>query len=949
MPFKERSLWSSQVLPTRQKPRMTERSLQYRLHVVPHTHWDREWYCTFQQYRYRLVRLADRLIDLMERNSDFRFFVFDGQTIIIEDYLEIRPEHRERVKRLIESGRLEIGPWYVLCDEFLVSGESLVRNLLIGRREGEEYGGMMKVGYQPDAFGHIAQMPQILRGFDIDSFIFTRGLGEEQNRLGTEFLWIAPDGSRVLAINQRNGYCNGKHLGFEKDGEHLRDAPRFDLAVDRMREQIAQLGECARSGGDGLRHLLINNGSDHEEPQAMLPRIVQYLNTVLGDAAVEQTNFTRFVHTIRRAGLSLPDFSGELRGSKRHFILSGVLSARVHLKQQNHACETLLEKYAEPLSVMTWQLANVQSQAGFLQRAWRILQQNHAHDSICGCSIDQVHRDMQPRFEQARQLAEVVLGGATAAVANGVQHDTWPSFVVFNPLPAPRNEVLTTLVLVPPDHPGRNFTVFDTGGRVLPTHVRKVHKIRSSSSYPLPSAFLRMGERPIGFEEKRAELLRDLNNYALTPSKKDKLWRVIELECLLENLPACGYGTFALKSAEAPQAQKPVKVKGYALENGFLRVRVYPDGTFDVHHKATRRDYKRCNLFEDVEDAGDTYDYSPAKRSSVITSKNHRGRIRFVQKSPLAVTVECSFAIVLPEEFDRRLGKRSRRLAKCPVRTLITLNACDPFVCVVSEFHNLAKDHRLSASFGATLNGKFSIAGQAFYAVERPLKTPSAKGWKQPAAQSLPMQNFCAVEDRRGGLALLTRGLYEYRAQREGRGTALKLTLVRSVGWLSRDDLLTRAGHAGPFYPTPEAQCLGLQRFSYAVMPYTGNWRAANVPWHAQRFQAPVIDEQCLGSGGSLPGDFSFLHVEPASLQFSALKKCMHRDTVIFRIVNLSSLRTKVKVNCGKPLRHAWKVTLAENRIEEIPILQDDRFEVEVPAWRMLTIELEPGRTMQGV
>lgn len=949
MSFKESTIFGGPDLQTRQRPRVMEKSLQFRLHVVSHTHWDREWYSTFQQYRYRLVRLTDRLIELMERNHDFRYFVFDGQTIVLEDYLEIRPENRERLKRLIESGRLEIGPWYVMPDEFLVSGESIIRNLLIGRRDGEEYGGTMKVGYVPDSFGHIAQMPQILRGFDIDSFIFSRGLGDEQERLGTEFLWIAPDGSRVLTVNQRNGYCNGNHLGFEKGSEHHRDTPRLDLAVDRMREQMAQLGEHARSGGDGVRHLLINNGCDHEEPQLSLPKIVQYLNTVLGEAAVEQTTFSRFVHNLRRAGLSLPDFSGELRGSKQHFILSGVLSTRAYLKQKNYACETLLEKYAEPLTVLVWQLANVQSQAGFLQRAWRILQQNHAHDSICGCSIDQVHRDMLPRFEQVKQIGEVVLGSAIKTLVNGVQHSPSPSFVVFNPLPATRNEVVTTLVLVPPDHPGRNFSVFDGNGRVLPTHVREVYKIRTWSAYPLPSAFLRVGERPLGFDEKVAQLMRDLRTHALTPGKKDKPWRVIELECLLENLPACGYRTFALKSAEAPLAQKPVRVKGNIIENAFLRVRVYPDGTFDLHHKATKRDFKRCNVLEDIEDTGDTYDHSPAKRSALFNSKNRRGRLRLLKKSPLAVTVECSFVMMLPDSFDRRIGKRSRRLIKCATRVLITVNASDPSVSVVCEFDNQAKDHRLNASFVAPLNTNFSISGQAFHTAERPLKIPLGKNWKQPPATTAPMQNFCAVEDRRGGLALLARGLYEYRALREGGATMLKLTLVRSVGWLSRHDLLTRAGHAGPYLATPEAQCPGRQRFEYAILPYAASWRAANIPLHAQRFQVPVIDEQCPGSGGSLPGDYSFLSIEPAALQFSALKKCMHRDTVILRIVNLSSLRTKAKIHCGKPLRHAWKVTLAENRIEEIPILQDDKLEVDVPAWRILTVELEPGRTMHGV
>ncbi len=242
---------------------MSKTAVRYKLHVVSHTHWDREWYSPFQQYRQRLVRLADRLFELMERNAEYRYFVFDGQAIILEDYFAIRPENRERFKALVQAGRIEIGPWYVLPDEFLVSAEALIRNLQIGHRVAGEHGGVMKVGYMPDSFGHIAQMPQILRGFNIDNFVFTRGLGDEEERLGTEFLWIAPDGNRVLTIYQLNGYCNGVELGFEGYGDHSGETPRLDMLIDRLQQEIVKIGGFAKATSDGAKHILINNGCDH--------------------------------------------------------------------------------------------------------------------------------------------------------------------------------------------------------------------------------------------------------------------------------------------------------------------------------------------------------------------------------------------------------------------------------------------------------------------------------------------------------------------------------------------------------------------------------------------------------------------------------------------------------------------------------------------------------------
>ena len=182
--------------------------------IVSHTHWDRAWYVTFQEFRARLVRLVDRLLKIMDEQPDYRVFMLDGQMAVLEDYLEVRPQRQPELVSLCEQGRLKIGPWYVLADEFLVSPESLIRNMILGQRMGEVYGGVSKIGYVPDGFGHIAQLPQILNGFGIDNAIFWRGLGEEGERLGTEFLWKAPDGSAVTTIWMPYGYHNISNLGY---------------------------------------------------------------------------------------------------------------------------------------------------------------------------------------------------------------------------------------------------------------------------------------------------------------------------------------------------------------------------------------------------------------------------------------------------------------------------------------------------------------------------------------------------------------------------------------------------------------------------------------------------------------------------------------------------------------------------------------------------------------
>ena len=179
------------------RPRTPERIA---VTFVPHIHWDREWYRPFQVFRSRLITLLDSVLDILERDEKYRHFHLDGQAILLEDYLEARPEREALIRRMAREGRLSVGPWYVLPDEFLVSGESLIRNLLAGRAIAREFGGYCPVGYLPDQFGHIAQMPQILRRFGIEAAVLWRGLDYEVSR-HNEFWWVAPDGSRVLAVH----------------------------------------------------------------------------------------------------------------------------------------------------------------------------------------------------------------------------------------------------------------------------------------------------------------------------------------------------------------------------------------------------------------------------------------------------------------------------------------------------------------------------------------------------------------------------------------------------------------------------------------------------------------------------------------------------------------------------------------------------------------------------
>ena len=388
------------------------------LHIVPHTHWDREWYLPFQAFRIKPVHLMDGLLTLLDQDPTFAHFMLDGQTVLLEDYLQVRSEREEDLIRHVRSGRIAIGPWYVLPDEFLVSPESIVRNLLRGGEICARFGKRMNIGYIPDPFGHIGQMPQILSGFGLEAACIERGPADEP----CELLWEAPDGTRIMLLNLRDGYYNAARLPADPEA--------FASFLRQRRDSLSTHSLVSQR--------LFLNGTDHQEPQPELPSALRaarldpdraWISTLSSYvAAVQQEVHTR--------SLSLPIVKGELRSPQRHHLLAGVLSSRSWIKQRNHACEILLERWAEPFAAWAHVFAGQRSDRsvwtghlqtprlsdprGLLREAWRLLLQCHPHDSIWGCSVDGVHDAMRVRFEEVEQIGEEIMRQSLRAVAASV-------------------------------------------------------------------------------------------------------------------------------------------------------------------------------------------------------------------------------------------------------------------------------------------------------------------------------------------------------------------------------------------------------------------------------------------------------------------------------------------------------------------------------------------------
>ncbi len=896
---------------------MSEKSRQAIL--VSHTHWDREWYQTFSRFRVNLMEVVERVFLSLENDPQFKHFVLDGQCAVLEDYLDAAPEQKDRVAGHIRSGRLAVGPWYILPDEFLVSGEATVRNLLFGKKVTAPFGQVQKVGYMPDSFGHVAQIPQILKLAGIDSFIFSRGMGNEAADLGWLFRWAAPDGSEVLAVNQCDGYCNAAGLGFEEIWHaHTRREVDLKLAAKKIGDLFNKMDQRP-----GAWPALLNNGCDHFPPQQDFSKVLETLRQTFPDTSFSHGRFEDFLEAARE---HTPDqqrglLQGELLGGRDNLILSGVWSARMYLKQENEICQNLLCRYVEPLAAMAHFAHDDQYPAGLMDTAWRELLRNHPHDSICGCSTDSVHKDMETRFAAVRQTGEQLLSRLmdrlTPTFARVEADDRITVISVANPLPLRRDEVVERLAILQPlGYDLDRLRLVDEDGTEVPFRIVERQflerfwgidyraELFCSDQLGLMDIYLdKFADRIIG-----------------TEADKDEKDCFLHIQFLARDLPALGHRQYYLTNepgqAVAPEP-KPVSVTlesgGARLENSLLKVILNQDGTFDLTDKSTGRIHLGLNLLEDTEDTGDEYDYSHAEVGGTFFSGGCEGKVRILENTGLQGCAEARFRFDLPRSLNRDRKNRQDRLARCDVRVRLTLAAESGRVDVETDFNNHAFDHRLRTWFPTGINTDTVISDGHFCLNRRPLIRPSDPAWDQPAPPTWPQQDFSAFQDDHSGLAILNRGLPEFETWKGDDGGAIyALTLLRCVDWLSRDDFPTRKNtNAGPTLHTPDAQCYGRHTFRYSVVPFSGNLLEAGIKNASERYRVPPVTHQGVADG-MRPGGSSLLEKSNPRVAITAIKKSESKHRLIIRLCNLSAEPVTEILRFDQAVLEACNVDLLE-------------------------------------
>lgn len=872
---------------------------KYTAHIISHSHWDREWYFPLEQYRIRLVDMIDRLLDTLEQDGSYRAFLLDGHTALVEDYLAVKPQNEGRLAAQIQAGRIQIGPWYILPDQMLVSGEAHIRNYLMGEGICARFGRNMRLGYAPDAFGHPSQLPQIYRKLGLGEILFWRGLTDEIKT--NEFVWQGPDGSEILGCNLGYGYGNCPNLPGE---------PRAFL--DRVAYVVRHY--APRSNGNVI---LIMNGRDHLEAQEHIPAMVGAANELGGEIRVVHSTLPDYMADLR-ASLnlsSLPRHTGALYDSGRVALLEGTLSTRMYLKQHNQAVEDLYESWAEPFSSISHIAGAGEYPADLLRHGWRFVLQNHPHDSITGCSVDEVHREMMTRFASARQIGDTLTSRALRAVVGKGAEATEDCYVtVFNPSPYPRSQAVECAV-------EWNLVLSNA---LIYEHMCREQYDDAGADVPLPtSVFLEDGEgnRVPGvlMSTARGKTMR----YYTYTQPHEFYAHICRVGFTATDVPGLGYKAhkvvFGYEAAEKPASGEA----GYAMENSHFKVE-YCRGKLNVLEKATGRRFTDCGALVDEGDAGDEYLFHAAQGPVARLDPAH---VRTnVSRDGVRQVLRLKGVMPLPAGLLEDGLTRSGETVPCPVEMEVSITEAEARVDFKTTFENHANNHRLRAAFQTDVQANEYDCENIFcvdhHKMEHGIATRSQK-------------RFASVSDGVVGVTVANAGLPEVEVQRTQGGALILLTLLRCVGIMAN-------GPTGLNIPTPEAQCHGTHVFEYSFIPHRRNWLESGAFRLAHAFCAPMRALQTADGEKPQMLEASWVSIDAPELVLSAFKQAEALDnTFILRCYNTSGNAVRATVSLGFDVTGAHWMDLRERKLKELPIDKGNNVVIEAGPWEIVTLGLD--------
>ncbi|KGL38273.1 glycosyl hydrolase family 38 [Listeria newyorkensis] len=887
-------------------------------YIISHSHWDREWFLPLETLRYRLVTLLDETADLLENKDGFDYFHLDGQTIMLEDYLAVKPGARARMERLVRDGKLRIGPWYMLQDAFLTSSEANVRNLLYGMQDAREFGAVERIGYFPDTFGIYGQAPQLVKQAGIDSVIFGRGVKPTgfNNQVFeggytspfSEMFWQAPDGTRVLGVLLANWYSNGNEIPVGRE-----DALAF------WDKKLADVADYASTDA-----LLFLNGCDHQPVQVDLPEALDVARELYPDVDFKHSHFTEYVAELRKLLPSedLQVIEGELTNQRTDgwSTLVNTASSRMYLKQANQRVQQLLEKQVEPIAVMATRTGTAAYPEEYLKFTWKLLMENQIHDSITGCSVDAVHREMETRFMKAEQAARAMLDDKVARIVRRV--DTTAKFdggaeavpvVVFHT----SGYAATWVVTVDVEFARTYFA--EMPFEEIPAYLDS-----------LPSVRLEIRDRDGNLVDADVTELGMQFDYELPDRafRKPYFARRYRVRFVAEDLPRMGFATYFAVPVRGEKETVRVENDAKRLENQFLQVDVAKNGSYTLVCKESGQTFAGLGAYVDQGDIGNEYMFKETGDGLRVSTEGLDAEFVVLESSKVRKTVEITHRMMLPESADAeafsdekarvvwhpgRVSPRSERLREFVVRTRLTLESGSKALKVDVRLDNDVADHRLRAVFPTGTTRATHFADSVFEIVERPNQV--SEEWQNPSNDQR-QQAFVAV----GGLMVVNRGLPEYEVNADG--SEIRLTLLRANSEL---------GDWGNF-PTPEAQSFGEQVAEFYVMPYVEETLRTEAAKWAYEYQMEPLAVQADGQhDGELSSrvEFAMWHDAPG-LIFSSWKRASSGDAEILRFYSVSETVREMAL-----LDEMRKTTILEEAVPDVALARSWQVAPsEIITWR---------------
>jgi mannosylglycerate hydrolase len=856
-----------------------------KFHVISHTHWDREWHQTYQQYRVKLIRFMDDLLELLETTPAYASFLLDGQTIVLEDYLEIKPKNRDRIGKLVKEGRLVIGPWYIQPDEFTPSGESLVRNLLIGQQIGDEFGPSMQIGYLPDSFGQAAQIPQVLSGFGMNYALFWRGITNEETEK-TDFWWVGPDGSKVLATHLPLGYGNGRMLSTD-----------FKQNLEIIHENNEKLKEMTTSS-----NMLLMCGFDQRSANKDLPEIIAELNRHYAEHGsnfeVRLSKLQDYLEEVERAAENLDNLSGDFRKGKNMRVHVSIASTRLDLKKKNFEVQNLYEKYVEPLNAVSFLLGDHYDN-DIINKGWKYMMQNHAHDSICNVCTDSTHQEMDMRYEFAKQIGETVQKTATEELLRNINfQDEGVPLVVFNTLGQKRKNLAEATLHLS----SKEFTIVDAQGNEVPYQILETKKEN-------------LNDRQIEIGVKNED------QFVFTTRIK-----------FAAQVDGFGFSTYYVKE-QAPIANPYADVyQNGTFFNEFMEVSIENNGSLTIKEKSGAI-YKGLNVFEEGGNAGDEYDFSPPREDILITTKDAAPEISIVHNGPIYASVKIVYNMELPVDTDV-FGRSEDRKAST-IETFVSVNRYEDRVDIQTVIDNTVKNHRIRALFDTGLQTKTHIADQQFGTIRRDNYLEQVEYWEQENWEEkyypiYPQQKFVDVSDDQKGIAILNKGLPQYEILHAEKPT-IAVTLLAGTDHMGKQDLVDRPGRrSGLHVETPDSLLLGKHEMNYSIVAHAGNDIEASVASKASEFTTPFVTVPVnvkSTESASLEDHSTFIRLDDSGLALSAVKKSENNGSLVVRIYNTTNQpieTAKIEIN-----QNFFKNSKLVNLNETLLPDTDERIQIE--------------------